>query len=71
MIQPVRQVQDVHGKVLTPGARVRKVDMVVAYGDRAVVRIVEAVGRDGHLRGYAMVTGLLGWQSATQFEKVA
>jgi hypothetical protein len=61
---------DVNGTLLKVGDKVRQVEAVKTWGDRAIVRTVEAVATYEHLAGYVTVTGILGWCSAKRFEKV-
>ncbi len=63
---PARKALDADGVLLKPGDAVQWAQ----FGDKAILRHVEAVGRESTLAGYVMVTGFLGWQPATNFRKV-
>lgn len=57
---------DAKGVPLNAGDTVRAVE----WGEKAIKRLVKAIGCGEQTTGYIEVEGKLGWHSAKQFEKV-
>ncbi len=61
---------DAHGAELKIRDEVRVMEFKHYFGDKAIVRRVEAIGETEPFYGMVCVTGILGWCKASRFEKV-